>query len=123
MTELNKIKQNRVSPSPVFLSSLRSCHLQSQKKEKKNGVPLAILNGSRPKPGRLQKHRLLVRPRTFRLANKAGRLHKNLASPLVRSQTRETCVVQGSKRDTGVNSPWGDPRGQVLDRERCRRCA
>ncbi|KAI7979250.1 hypothetical protein LOK49_Contig434G00002 [Camellia lanceoleosa] len=66
---------------------------------------MASCDGCEPKPRRLRRNRLLVQPRAHRLAHQTRRLHQDLASPLVRPQTRQAPLVQGLLRHTRLPPP------------------
>ena len=81
---------------------------------------MANRDGSRSEPRRLRRDRVLVQPRAIRLANQAGRLHKDLAPTLVRAQAREAPLVQGPsrRRNPRIHAARRDLGGGLSDSQR-----
>ena len=59
----------------------------------------------------------LVDPRASRLAHQARRVHQDLASPLVRPETRQALLVQGLLRHPRFQATWRHPGGYLPHRQ------
>ena len=66
---------------------------------------------------RLRRRGVLVKPGAHRLVDQARRVHKDVASPVVRSQAREALLVQGLHRHARLQDTWRDPSGLLPHRE------
>ncbi|OWM66709.1 hypothetical protein CDL15_Pgr010360 [Punica granatum] len=122
MFEMNEVKGGSSYGAGTFAAdgSREPTELELKQafhQELRNGEPVAIGDVPSPEPGRVQRDRVLVKPREGRVADEARGLHQDVAPPVVRTEAGEAPVVQGPQSDPLLGPARRHPGLQLPHRQ------